>query len=96
MSYCRFSSMFSTARVPVIMKCYDCGRTDDLRPYGPKGAMVCYDCATSTPEREAETIRNCEIQLGAAGPIALIDGTEVGPYPARHHPVIRRLLGELD
>ena len=24
--------------------CALCGKHDELRPYGPKGARVCYDC----------------------------------------------------
>lgn len=50
--------------------CCICGRSEDrtrderakfaceLRPYGPGGAPICYQCATSTPEREAEAERN--------------------------------------
>lgn len=34
--------------------CHYCPKTDDLRPYGPGGSMVCFACAT-TPERENET-----------------------------------------
>jgi hypothetical protein len=26
-------------------KCEDCGRVDELRPYGKNGANVCFDCA---------------------------------------------------
>ena len=26
-------------------KCSDCGKMDELRPYGPNFARVCYDCA---------------------------------------------------
>lgn len=66
------------------MKCYYCDTPDDLRPYGPKGAMVCFPCAMETPERKAETERNFSSQLDAAGPVALLDGTEAGPYPAKH------------
>lgn len=66
------------------MKCHYCDKTHDLRPYGPKGAMVCFRCAMSTPEREAETARNFAVQLDAAGPVVLLDGTERGPYPAKH------------
>ena len=61
--------------------CY-CPQTKDLRPYGPKGAWVCFPCATATPEREAEAHR----QLGALfdacdrqGPISVL--TEAGPRP---------------
>ena len=66
------------------MKCHYCEKTYDLRPYGPKGAMVCFSCAMGTPERKAETERNFAVQLDAAGPVAMIDGTEAGPYPAKH------------
>ena len=68
------------------MKCHYCTKSTDLRPYGPRGSMVCFACATSRPEREAEAKRNFGAQLDAAGPVALLDGTEVGPYPAQHHP----------
>ena len=64
--------------------CHYCPATFDLRPYGPKGAMVCFGCAMSSPERKAEAERNFIAQLNASGPVACIDGTEVGPYPAQH------------
>lgn len=63
------------------MKCNYCGTTKDLRPYGPRGSMVCFACAMETPERKAEAMRNFETQLRACGPVAVIDGSEVGPYP---------------
>lgn len=66
------------------MKCFYCETTTNLRPYGPRGSMVCFSCAMSSPERKAETSRNFGVQLEAAGPIACIDGSEVGPYPAKH------------
>lgn len=66
------------------MKCHYCEKTTDLRPYGPRGAMVCFSCAMSTPDRKSETERNFGFQLEAAGPVACVDGTEVGPYPAKH------------
>jgi hypothetical protein len=62
-------------------KCYYCGITTDLRPYGPKHSMVCFDCATLTPEREEVTRNNFHIQLAACGLVAVIDGSDVGPYP---------------
>lgn len=72
------------------MKCFYCPKDNDLRPYGPKGSMVCFSCAMSTPERKTETERNFSAQLDAAGPIAVCDGTDVGPYPlniAAHRPI---------
>lgn len=67
------------------MKCHYCDKTRDLRPYGPRGAMVCFGCATSTPQREAEAKRNFLTQLDACGPVAMIDGSDAGPYPAKHY-----------
>ena len=64
--------------------CYYCDQADDLRPYGPKMAMVCFSCMTATPEREAEAEANFGAQLDSCGPVAVIDGTEVGPYPVEH------------
>lgn len=26
-------------------QCDDCGKIDELRPYGPNGSKICYDCA---------------------------------------------------
>lgn len=66
------------------MKCHYCIKTHDLRPYGPRGAMVCFGCMKSSPEREAEAARNFGAQLSASGPMACIDGTHAGPYPAEH------------
>lgn len=31
-------------------QCDDCGRVDELRPYGPGGSCVCFDCAMKDPE----------------------------------------------
>lgn len=65
--------------------CHYCGAIHDLRPYGPQHSMVCFPCATSNPERKLETQKNFAAQLDASGPIACIDGTDVGPYPNQHH-----------
>lgn len=66
-----------------IKKCYVCEKPGDLRPYGPKCAMICFPCMISSPGREAEAIKQFRAQLDACGPVAVIDGTEVGPYPYR-------------
>lgn len=31
-------------------KCEDCGKKDELRPYGKNGANVCFDCAMKDEE----------------------------------------------
>ena len=73
------------------MRCHYCDKTNDLRPYGEKGTMVCFSCAMETPERKAATEQNFRMQLDAAGPVALIDDTEAGPYPIKHNAGIRGL-----
>lgn len=63
--------------------CTYCGESKECRPYGPRGEMICFHCAFSTPEREAQTKAAFTAQLDAAGPHAVI-GDEVGPYPLEH------------
>lgn len=63
------------------MTCHYCGSSShEMRPYGPGGTSICYACATSTPEREAEAARNFLAQVLAAGPVVVLGGPE-GPYP---------------
>lgn len=68
--------------------CHYCKATDkELRPYGPGGASVCFDCMTATPEREAQAQAAFGVQLEAAeivgGGISIIgDSAENGPRPA--------------
>lgn len=31
-------------------QCDLCGKIDELRPYGPKGECICYDCGMLDPE----------------------------------------------
>lgn len=64
--------------------CYLCGTARDLRPYGPRGEDVCFDCAMSTPERKADARRAFGAQLDAAeavGTGAVQIGTDAGPFP---------------
>lgn len=61
-------------------KCIDCKSSEEeLRPYGPKGAYICFGCMTSTPEREAEAKRQFSALLESAGRISVL--TEEGPVP---------------
>ena len=59
--------------------CTICGCIKELCPYGHRGAFICFDCAM-TPGRKAETERNFDDQLKAAGSKVLI-GLECGPIP---------------
>ena len=54
--------------------------------------MVCFPCATSTPEREKVAQEQFAMQLNSSGPVAVLDGTNVGPYPAEHHPEVKQIL----
>lgn len=74
------------------MKCLHCDKTTDLRPYGPRGAMVCFECTMSSPVRKIEAQHNYLLQLTAIKGPALLDGTEVGPYPLENHPDGKHLL----
>lgn len=31
-------------------QCDMCGKIDELRPYGPNGKKICYDCGMKDPE----------------------------------------------
>ena len=65
------------------MKCYVCNSGDEeLRPYGPKGEMICYPCMISSPEKEEQARQQFRSQLDACGDSAVI-GTNVGPYPSQ-------------
>jgi hypothetical protein len=37
-----------------MIKCYICGVSKDLRPYGEGGKPICFPCMKATPERERE------------------------------------------
>ena len=63
-------------------KCYYCDSTEDLRPYGPDGSLVCYECGVD-PEHEEETKRNFLRKLDAAveAGSGLAELTDEGPVP---------------
>jgi hypothetical protein len=52
----------------------------ELRPYGPGGALVCFECAMH-PEHREETERAFKARLDAAGDVAIL--TDEGPAPGR-------------
>lgn len=68
---------------PDVRACHYCGTPDDLRPYGPGGSWVCFPCATSTPEREADAAGAFTALLDATTAVAPVVaiGTEDGPVP---------------
>lgn len=54
---------------------------DEMRPYGPNGAWIHFDCMMAVPEREAAAKSMFVAQLNAADPVAVIDGDETGVRP---------------
>lgn len=71
------------------MKCSVCQRVDDgsddteLRPYGANGSLICFDCMTGDPAREAEAHKQFTARLDVASEetgIAAI-GSRDGPMP---------------
>ena len=38
-------------------QCDMCGQIDELRPYGPKGEDVCFDCAKKNPKAMARQFK---------------------------------------
>lgn len=66
--------------------CHYCGNPNgqgdqELRPYGPGGAFVCFGCATATPSREQEATRQFSAALDASGEVAVLDGAVTGIRP---------------
>ena len=65
--------------------CYYCGTSDDLRPYGPGGAPLCFPCMKADPAREEEAERQFTViteAAEAASPygVAVITPDGVSPY----------------
>ena len=66
------------------MKCYYCDKTDEveeMRPYGPGGAGLCFPCMKSSPEREEAASKMFLAQLDACGSVVILDGSSSGPRP---------------
>jgi hypothetical protein len=64
--------------------CCVCGRGArqgvELRPYGPQGAPICFRCARSTPELEAEA--KAQLRKRLDGLEGSVIATPAGPAPA--------------
>ena len=61
-------------------KCCHCSATtEEMRPYGPGGAWVCFPCAMK-PENRPTTDAMFSAQLDGCGPVVVI-GEESGPRP---------------
>ena len=53
-------------------QCDDCGGVEELRPYGPGGSMVCFDCAMKDPKG---TEARFEQRLDGIDPAASINAS---------------------
>jgi hypothetical protein len=76
-------------------KCQFCKQEKELRPYGPKGECICFECMTSTPEMEAAAKIQFSCQLESSGCVAVI-GTEAGPHPLEHSVLRSFVRGQSD
>jgi len=65
----------------MITCCYCQSLEKEMRPYGPKGAMLCFDCMMAEPSRETEAKRQMLSQMDACNGDVIVIGSEVGPYP---------------
>ena len=74
------------------------GRQVELRPYGPGGADVCFQCMTKSPEREAAAHKVFGAQLDAAnaGGQGVSTLTSDGPEPGLQPPPESQSLVESD
>ena len=68
-------------------KCYYCNTPEmsrnHLRPYGPNGALICFDCMKADPKREAEAERQFGAMLEHAGIVGdeVVTLTDAGLIP---------------
>lgn len=75
------------------MKCHYCEQTKDLRPYGPKGAPLCFKCMKASPEREKEAAANFSSQMFHCNSDAVV-GTKHGPVPFDIKAIDQAIAGE--
>jgi hypothetical protein len=77
-------------------RCYYCNLPfrdeNDLRPYGPNGAVVCYKCAMATPEREAAALQCLRAAVDDAFDQARASGGIVVIGAGAPH-IVRRVMG---
>ena len=67
--------------------CHYCGTSEEeLRPYGPGGSWVCWECAMATPERKTQTEQAFGALLDAAGSVSdvVAIGQPSGPTSVQH------------
>lgn len=48
------------------LKCSECGKEADCRPYGSQGAEICFECGTS-PKFEPRTAHNSRVRATKEG-----------------------------
>lgn len=71
--------------------CQLCQKPAELRPYGPNGESICFDCSQSTPEMQAAAVRQFITRLEAAGNESdvIVLGPD-GPKPATIEDVVNQ------
>jgi hypothetical protein len=68
------------------MNCHYCDTTKDVRPYGPRGSGICFDCMQADPEREKAAAASFQAQMEAAEAMSPIGAVVInlgngGPQP---------------
>lgn len=63
--------------------CSICQQTQEVRPYGPQGALICFTCMKATPGLEEKAKKNFGILLNAnetaGNGLAVIDDDGLRP-----------------
>ncbi len=71
--------------------CHYCQTTEkELRPYGPNGEIVCFQCGMSTPERRDAADRAIRAKLNACDGKEVHIGGPDGPQPGS--PISKEML----
>ena len=70
-------------------QCTACGKVSELRPYGKKGARICFDCMKLNEPAAKKIFSDT---LSAAGPFAVLTEGGVRPGTQEDIDAIQRVL----
>ncbi len=57
--------------------CEICGKIDELRPYGPKGEWICFDCGM----KDEQTTRRQFVKLISSADVIVVNATDKEANP---------------
>ena len=75
--------------------CHYCGTTDETRPYGPGGSLICYSCMMADPEREKAAIASFQAQMVAAEAMSPVGAVVINLGHGGPQPLLREDLEDL-